>query len=108
MTMNKKIVALLALTLACSGELALQSGCAATRTKESSGEYVDDSAITTKVKASFVKDEVVKGRDISVETFKGVVQLSGFVNTSEEKARAESLAASVAGVKSVQNNLQVK
>jgi osmotically-inducible protein OsmY len=106
--MNSKFVPAAVLVLALAGQVALQSGCAATRTKESSGEFVDDSAVTTKVKAAFVKDDTVKSRDITVETFKGVVQLSGFVNTIAEKDRAEALASSVAGVKSVQNNLQVK
>lgn len=90
------------------GNIAFLSGCAATATRESTGDYVDDSAITTKVKAAFVKDETVKAREVSVETFKGVVQLSGFVNTVDEKARAGQLAAGVAGVRDVKNNIAVK
>lgn len=84
------------------------SGCSATATRESTGEYVDDSAITTKVKAAFVKDETVKARDVSVETFKGVVQLSGFVNSLTEKDRAGQVAAGVSGVRDVKNNIVVK
>ena len=83
-------------------------GCAATSTSESTGQYVDDSAITTKVKAALIKDETVSGTAIKVETFKGTVQLSGFVNTATEKARAENIAAGIAGVKSVENKLTVK
>jgi len=94
-----------------AGGLALiqsQSGCAGTTTKESTGEYVDDSSITTKVKAAFVRDPVVKALSVNVETFKGAVQLSGFVNTPEEKSQAERLAAGVQGVTSVKNDITVK
>lgn len=84
------------------------AGCAATRTKESTGEYVDDSTITTKVKAELVNDPVTKAREISVETFKGVVQLSGFVNTPEEKDRAGEIARGVKGVADVKNNINIK
>lgn len=84
------------------------TGCAATSTRESTGEYVDDSAITTKVKSAFAQDPVVKARDVKVETFKGVVQLSGFVDTAQEKSRAADLASGVSGVKSVTNNITVK
>ena len=84
------------------------AGCAATRTSESTGGYVDDSVITTKVKAELVNDPVTKSREISVETFKGVVQLSGFVNTSQEKVRAGEIARNVNGVVNVKNNINVK
>lgn len=95
-------------TLLVGANLTLFTGCAATATKESTGEYVDDTTITTKVKAAFVKDETVKARQISVETFKGAVQLSGFVNTMDEKARAGQLAAGINGVTSVNNSIVVK
>jgi len=98
---------LLALALLV-GAPAVFTSCAATPTKESTGEYVDDSTITTKVKAEFVKDKTVSALDVKVETFKGVVQLSGFVNTAAEKSQAETIAASVNGVKSVQNKITVK
>lgn len=102
----------LALALTCSaGGLMLTSmvsGCAATATRQSTGEFVDDATITTKVKAEFVRDDTVKAHDVSVTTFKGVVQLSGFVDTAVEKARAEQIAGAVSGVKSVQNNISVK
>ena len=84
------------------------AGCAATRTRESTGGYVDDSVITTKVKSELVGDPVTKARAISVETFKGVVQLSGFVNTAEEKEKAGEIARNVKGVVDVKNNINVK
>lgn len=88
--------------------LMLSSGCAGTPTKESTGEYVDDSAITTKVKAALVHDPIVKALQVDVTTFKGVVQLSGFVDTADQKAQAGSVAKTVAGVVEVKNNLVVK
>src|SRR5258707_14742510 len=102
----KKYITLVALFSILTGTAVLQSGCGSTPTKESTGEYIDDATITTKVKAALVKDDTTKAREISVETFKGVVQLSGFVGTSEEKSRAGQLAASVRGVQSVTNNIQ--
>ncbi len=84
------------------------TGCASTSTRESTGQYVDDSTITAKVKADLVKDPVVSALQVSVETYKGVVQLSGFVDTKEQSDRAETIAKGVAGVQSVKNNLVVK
>jgi hyperosmotically inducible protein len=86
----------------------ISGGCAATTTKDSTGEYVDDSTITTKVKAALLGDEAVKSFEIKVETFKGVVQLSGFVDTADQKAAAEKDASAVPGVKDVKDNLSVK
>jgi hyperosmotically inducible protein len=94
--------------LAIGGSAALQSGCAGTPTRASTGEMLDDATITTKVKAAFVKDPVVKAMDVKVETFKGAVQLSGFVDNAEQKARAEQIAATIQGVGSVRNNLTLK
>lgn len=94
--------------LVCFTLILAFAGCAATRTKESTGGYIDDSAITTKVKAELVGDPVTKAREISVETFKGVVQLSGFVNTAQEKERAGEIARNVKGVVDVKNNINVK
>ncbi len=90
------------------GMLPFTSGCASTPTEESTGEYVDDSTITAKVKAALVHDPVVKALDVKVETFKGVVQLSGFVNTELEKTQAGNLALTVKGVTSVKNDVVVK
>lgn len=84
------------------------AGCAGSRTRESTGEYLDDASITAKVKTALLQDEVVKGLDIQVETFKRTVQLSGFVNTASEKQRAEAIARDVAGVRFVKNDIRVK
>ena len=82
--------------------------CASTSKKSSTGEYVDDSVITTKVKALLAEDDFLKSFRISVETYKGVVQLSGFVNTQDAVAKAGQIARSVKGVQSVKNDLIVK
>lgn len=105
----KSTVSLLTLLALGTGAVAtLATGCASTPTRESTGEYVDDAAITAKVKAAFVKDKLVEAGDVSVETFKGVVQLSGFVDTAEQKARAGQIAAGVNGVRDVSNHIAVK
>lgn len=83
-------------------------GCASTSTRESTGQYIDDSAITTKVKAKIAEDDFLKSFSISVETFKGVVQLSGFVDSQLTVDKAGRITSSVEGVKSVKNNLVVK
>ena len=83
-------------------------GCASTPKREGTGEYVDDSAITTKVKAAILNDSSLKVFQINVETFKGQVQLSGFVDSAQSVKKAGEVARSVGGVKSVKNNLIVK
>ena len=88
--------------------LVLIAGCASTRTQESSGQYVDSSVITAKVKAAIYDDPALKVYDINVETFKDVVQLSGFVKSAEVRSRAGVVAGRVSGVKSVKNDLIVK
>jgi osmotically-inducible protein OsmY len=88
--------------------IATLAACASTRTSESTGEYVDDSVITTKVKSQLAADDFLKSFQISVETYKGVVQLSGFVNSQQAVDEAEQIATSVNGVTSVKNNLIVK
>jgi osmotically-inducible protein OsmY len=88
--------------------IAVIAGCAGSRTQESTGEYVDDSTITAKVKAAILGDPALKVLQINVETFKGVVQLSGFVNSPQMVSRAVEVASRVSGVKSVTNNLIVK
>ncbi|MEO7598949.1 MAG: BON domain-containing protein [Opitutus sp.] len=100
-----KLIALLAIG---AGGLMSFQGCAGTATRQSTGEYVDDAAITAKVKSAFVKDEVVKAMQVDVTTFKGNVQLSGFVDTAEQKARAAQVAGTVTGVTNVTNNISVK
>jgi osmotically-inducible protein OsmY len=83
-------------------------GCGATRTHEGTGEYVDDSVITTKVKAAILNDSTLKVNEINVETFKGVVQLSGFVRSQADIDQAVRVARGVAGVKSVKNDMRIK
>jgi osmotically-inducible protein OsmY len=88
--------------------IATFAACSSTRTHESTGEYVDNSVITTKVKALLAEDDFLKSFQISVETFKGIVQLSGFVNSQQAVDKAGEIARSVNGVTSVKNNLIVK
>ena len=88
--------------------VALMAGCAGSATQESTGEYIDDSSITASVKAAIYNDPMLKVGQISVESHKGVVQLSGFVDSRQAATRAAELARSVKGVKSVKNSLIVK
>ncbi len=83
-------------------------GCASTSKQEGTGEYVDDSVITTKVKAAVFNEPSLKSAEINVETFKGVVQLSGFVSSQTAANKAAELARGVAGVKSVKNDMRIK
>ena len=83
-------------------------GCASTRTHEGTGEYVDDSVITTKVKAAIFNEPGLKVSEVQVETFKGVVQLSGFVSSRADIKDAVRVASAVNGVKSVTNDMQLK
>lgn len=83
-------------------------GCASTSTKEGTGEYVDDSVITTKVKAAIFNEPSLKSAEINVETFKGVVQLSGFVSSEADIDKAVQVARSVHGVNSVKNAMRLK
>ena len=88
--------------------LAGMLGCAATSKKEGTGEYVDDSAITAKVKSAMLGSSGLKSTDINVETFKAVVQLSGFVNSQAQMSQAVKVAEGVGGVKSVKNDMRLK
>lgn len=88
--------------------LASLLGCASTATQEGTGEYVDDTVITTKVKAEIFQDASLKSAEINVETFKGVVQLSGFVNSQADINKAVEVASRVKGVKSVKNDMRLK
>lgn len=83
-------------------------GCASTSQQEGTGEYVDDAVITTKVKAAIFNEPTLKSTEINVETFKGVVQLSGFVNSQADISKAVSLARSVQGVTGVKNDMRLK
>jgi len=84
------------------------SACAPTATSEGTGEYIDDAVITSKVKAAFAADPTVKATEVQVETFKGTVQLSGFVESRESAQKAVQLARDVKGVKEVRNNTVIK
>ena len=83
-------------------------GCASTSKHEGTGEYVDDAVITTKVKAAIFNDDTLKSFEINVETFKGVVQLSGFVSSQASINKAVEVARQVKGVVSVKNAMRVK
>jgi len=84
------------------------AGCASTATKSGTGEYVDDTIVTGKVKAAIINEPTLKATEINVETFKGVVQLSGFVAQPADIAKAGEVARSVKGVSSVKNDIRVK
>jgi osmotically-inducible protein OsmY len=113
--------ALLVAAVAVLGSTAI-AGCASTAAQQSpaagsqspaagqqtAGEVVDDSVVTAKVKAKLLDDPVTKAYQINVETFKGAVQLSGFVDSAEARSRATQLARDVGGVKDVKNSLQVR
>lgn len=103
MKITQKLAAIL---LACS--VLGMVGCTATKQQESTGEYIDDSLITTKVKAAILQEATLKSAEINVETFKGVVQLSGFVSSAANIDTAISVARNVKGVKSVKNDMRVK
>ncbi len=84
------------------------AGCASTRHQQGTGEYVDDSVITAKVKAAILEDPLTKVLEIKVKTFKGEVQLSGFVSSRAAANRAIELARGVKGVTSVKDDMQIK
>lgn len=101
MTMFKRFSALLLAAL-------LVSACAGTAKKESTGEYFDDSLITTKVKAAILNEPSLKVTQITVETYKGVVQLSGFVDSDAAARKAVELARTVKGVSDVKNDTRIR
>ena len=88
--------------------LLVSTGCASTATQSSTGEYIDDAVITTRVKAAIFNEASLKSAQINVETYKSVVQLSGFVDSRNDVTRAGSLARAVAGVSSVRNDIIIK
>jgi len=95
-------------TLVFAVLLASLLGCAGTSTKEGTGEYIDDTVITTKVKAAIFNEPSLKSAEINVETFKGVVQLSGFVSSPANISRAVEITRGVGGVTSVKNDMRLK
>jgi len=102
MSMISRLIPITAITL-----LLVITGCASTSTDRSTGEYVDDAAVTAKVKTALIDNSATKARNIDVEAFRGQVQLNGFVDSYDAKAKAEQIARSVDGVKGVDNNLEV-
>lgn len=94
--------------LAVAMLLALFVGCASTESSSGTGEYIDDTVITTKVKAAIFNEPTLKSAEINVETYKGVVQLSGFVSSRDDINTAIRVARGVKGVKSVSNDMELK
>ncbi|MBF0626820.1 MAG: BON domain-containing protein [Magnetococcales bacterium] len=92
----------------CAVSMLYMVGCAATMTQEGTGEYFDDSVITAKVKTAILDHPMLKVAEINVETFKGVVQLSGFVSSQAEAKKAIAVAQGVGGVSSVKNDMRIK
>ena len=88
--------------------LATALGCASTAKQEGTGEYVDDTVVTGKVKTAIFNEPTLKSAEINVETFKGIVQLSGFVSSMTAEKKAVEVASNVAGVKSVKNDMRLK
>ena len=89
------------------GMLAVVSACSATRTQQSAGEVIDDSVLTSKVKIGLIDDPITKAGQINVESYRGVVQLGGFVDNAQQKEQATKVARSVTGVKEVRNDLRI-
>ena len=108
MKLTRRFQNAIAQTLIAASVLGSLVACAPTPTREGTGEYIDDSVITTKVKAAFAADPQVKATQVQVETFKGTVQLSGFVDSRESAQRAVEIARGVNGVKSVKNDTVIR
>jgi osmotically-inducible protein OsmY len=102
-SISRKIVSFAGILL-----MATALGCASTSKSEGTGEYVDDTVITTKVKTAIFNEPALKSAEINVETFKGVVQLSGFVSSRDAETKAVAVAGTVSGVKSVKNDMRLK
>ena len=105
--MKTKIASLLLLASLVTLPLTFTTGCAVTQGRETTGRYMNDKAINAKVKSKLYADPVVKGTQVNVNTFKGIVQLSGFVDSQEQKDRAGEIAQQVSGVQGVRNDLVV-
>ena len=105
--LKKKLVQLLGVPFALALAIVV-TGCAGNQYERSTGESVDDSATTGRVKRALSADKTYKYSDVKVTTFKGNVQLSGFVDSNDQKARATELAKTVSGVKEVENRITIK
>jgi len=108
MAFTRRFQSAIAQSVIASALLVSVVACAPTATREGTGEYVDDSVITTKVKAAYAADPTVKATQVQVETFKGTVQLSGFVDSRESAQRAVDLARGIKGVKAVKNDTVIR
>ncbi len=106
--LNIQRLRVLAVRLSCVALLSLAVGCASTQKQSGTGEYIDDSVITGKVKAAVFNDPGLKSAEINVETFKGAVQMSGFVESQADINKAVALARTVQGVTGVKNDMVVK
>jgi hyperosmotically inducible periplasmic protein len=96
------------LSAAVAATVLLMSGCAPMQGRETAGQYVDDATVSTKVRAQLISNQSLKGFDIHVETMQDVVQLSGFVDSPDQKAQAEQIARGVNGVRGVRNDIIVR
>lgn len=105
--MNKLISSIALVALAATAVIA-STGCAVARDQQTVGSYIDDATITTRVKAKFAEDPTVSAMAIGVESLKGVVQLSGFAKSAEERNKAESLARATSGVVAVKNDIVIR
>jgi len=108
MKLTRRFQSTIAQSLIAASVLVSVVACAPTPTREGTGEYIDDSVITSKVKAAFAADPTVKATEVKVETFKGTVQLSGFIDNQESARRAVEIARGVKGVKSVKNDTVIR
>lgn len=106
--MNKNTIRQLGFATCLLVAAPLVVGCAGTQTRASTGQQIDDATITAKVKSQLLADPQVSGLQVNVETFKGQVQLSGYVNSPDERSKAEQIARQVGGVRTVANDLIVK
>jgi osmotically-inducible protein OsmY len=107
-TMNQNTSRRLMLTTLALSVATLAGACASTRTSEGTGEYVDDTVLTGRVKAAILADSLLKSAEINVETFKGRVQLSGFVNSQSDINHATNMVRGMKGVTSVANDMRLK
>ncbi len=106
--MLNRPVLTLALSAALLATVGATTGCAVARDQQTAGSYIDDATLTTRVKAKFAEDKTVSAMAITVETFKGVVMLSGVAKSAEERAMAEKLARNTSGVVDVRNEIIVR